>query len=233
MKLARFEQKPEIFYSIQGEGKNSGQPSVFVRFSSCNLHCVWCDTQYTWNWKKFSKKDEVIDCSVKEVAEIIVKLRCKNVVLTGGEPLLQQKELVELMALLKPKGFWFEVETNATILPSREFDYYVDQYNCSPKLKNSGNSVKERIVEEALEFFASSPKTFFKFVVQAAADAEEAGELVARFKIAKEKVCLMPEGKNAKEIKEKGPAVSKICKVEGFHFSNRLHLELFGDRRGT
>ena len=233
MKLARLNGGAEIFYSIQGEGKNSGTPSLFVRLALCNLACVWCDSDYTWNWKKFKKSEQVIEMSVPEIAVAIQKHRCKNIVLTGGEPLLQQKELVGLMALLKNKNYFFEIETNATLLPSKELDGLVDQYNCSPKLKNSGNRMAKSLCKKTLEFFAKNPKATFKFVMKRPEDLKEMEKFVATFKIPREKIYLMPEGKTSKTIREKEPWLVEICKARGFHFTDRLHIHLYGDRRGV
>lgn len=233
MKLARLNDRPEIFYSVQGEGKNAGTPSIFVRLSLCNLHCVWCDTPYTWDWKKFDKEKEIIEVSVKEVAEEMQKFPCKNVVLTGGEPMLQQNELVLLMSELKPDFYHFEVETNGTIIPSDELDRLMGQYNCSPKLENSGNSLKEREREEALRFFAKSPKTTFKFVMKNKNDLEEVVPLMKKYRISADKVTLMPEGRTVESLKEKEDWLLPLCGEMGFHFSDRLHIHRFGDRRGV
>lgn len=156
LKLARLNGEPEIFYSIQGEGKSIGVPSVFVRTALCNLHCIWCDTDYTWNWegtrfshvndanpayRKFRMDEWVAECEVTETAEKIAAYRCKNIILTGGEPMMQQERLAELMETLKAgiPGARFETETNGTIVPAAEFDALIDQYNVSPKLANSNN----------------------------------------------------------------------------------------------
>ena len=120
MKLARLNGKAEIFYSIQGEGKNIGRPSIFIRTSLCNLHCSWCDTDYTWNWKgtpfhhqneavagyqKFDKAEYIAELPVEDIANEVVALGCKNIVLTGGEPLLQQTDLLELIRHLRKYRF--------------------------------------------------------------------------------------------------------------------------------
>ena len=103
---------PEIFHSLQGEGVSAGKPSVFVRFSQCNLHCLWCDTAYTWNFlgtefahrddlpgapKKFDRTAETVDVSVDALTERLISQPCRRIIFTGGEPLLQQRELGELI----------------------------------------------------------------------------------------------------------------------------------------
>lgn len=233
MKLARFNNRPEIFYSIQGEGKNVGLPAVFVRLAHCNLKCVWCDTPYTWNWKKFDPKKEIVELSVSAVAKAIQRYPCRNVIFTGGEPMLQQSELVALMRKLKPKGYWFEIETNATVMPTLMLDQLIDQYNCSPKLKNSGNPRSERKVEKPLRFFANSPKAIFKFVLTNQKEIAELEALLKKCAISRERVYLMPEGKTAAVIFHKTKWLASLCKAGNLHFSDRLHIRLFGDRRGS
>jgi 7-carboxy-7-deazaguanine synthase len=250
LKLARLHAQPEIFYSIQGEGKSTGIPSVFVRTSLCNLHCIWCDTDYTWNWvgtrfphvndanpgyKKFSKKDWIAECSVAEVAKSVAAFPCKNIILTGGEPMLQQPGLVALMELLRTASsdYRFEVETNGTLSPSPEFDAAIDQYNVSPKLENSANPRKLREKPTALRFFARSPKANFKFVIAEKIDLEEVLTMVETYGIAPEKAWLMPEGTSAKMLAQRRLWLVEICKAYGFRYSDRLHVQIWGAKKGV
>ncbi len=250
LKLARLNGRPEVFYSIQGEGKSLGWPSIFVRTSLCNLHCVWCDTDYTWNWKgtrfphrndarpgyqKFDKKDWIAECTVDEVAAMVTDFPCHNVILTGGEPMIQQPALTDLMAVLREKSalYRFEVETNGTLLPSEAFDAAIDQYNVSPKLENSGNGRKLRERPAAYRFFAASPKANFKFVVADPADLEEVLGLIDRFGIAPEKVWLMPEGSTRQTLARRRKWLVDICKDYGFRYTDRLHVQIWGSKKGV
>lgn len=250
LKLARLNGRPEVFYSIQGEGKSLGWPSIFVRTSLCNLHCVWCDTDYTWNWKgtrfphrndarpgyqKFDKKDWIAECTVDEVAAMVTDFPCHNVILTGGEPMIQQPVLTDLMAVLREKSalYRFEVETNGTLLPSEAFDAAIDQYNVSPKLENSGNGRKLRERPAAYRFFAASPKANFKFVVADPADLEEVLGLIDRFGIAPEKVWLMPEGSTRQTLARRRKWLVDICKDYGFRYTDRLHVQIWGSKKGV
>ncbi|MCW5520451.1 7-carboxy-7-deazaguanine synthase QueE [Aureitalea sp. L0-47] len=250
IKLAKLHGRPEIFHSIQGEGKNMGQPSVFIRTSLCNLHCIWCDTDYTWNWentrfkhnndsrlgyKKFKMEEMIHEATPQEIVGIVEKTHCRNIVLTGGEPMMQQKELTELMAMFhKNSGdYYFEVETNGTLIPEDPFDSLIHQYNVSPKLSNSNNSRKLREKPAALSFFARSAKSNFKFVISEEKDLEEVLEIIKRYNISPETVYLMPEGINPEQLKQRQVWLLEVCKKYNFKYTDRLHIRIFGDKRGV
>jgi len=116
----------EIFYSIQGEGRLIGTPSVFIRTSGCNLRCVWCDTPYT-SWTP-----EGEDWTIKEVLREVRKHPARHIVITGGEPLLAA-EIQELAAALKRAGAHITIETAATIFKP----VACDLVSLSPKIANS------------------------------------------------------------------------------------------------
>lgn len=242
--------KPEIFYSIQGEGKSQGRPSIFVRASLCNLHCVWCDTDYTWNWEgtrfphvydsqpgyaKYRMENEVLELSPEEVAEHISAYPCRQVILTGGEPMMQQKDWVAVMELLRKQdpNYRFEVETNGTYMPSPAFDTYISQYNISPKLANSGNKTSLREKPQVLSHFADDTRANFKFVVAEEADLAEVNVWVERFSISPSRVYLMPEGADIQSLKAKREWLIDICLTYQYCFTDRLHVHVWGDKRGV
>ena len=216
----------------QGEGKSSGKDVSFLRLAGCNLACSWCDTPYTWNWigTKFSHPDkfdpmkEVHFMETVEVKAELDKIGVKAVVISGGEPLLQQKALYPLVKSLKEDGYWVEIETNGTITPSPEFLELIDQVNCSPKLSNSGKDNRPEMRERpvALYALASSPKVSFKWVVTCDKDLEEVNALISKYNM-KENY-LMPEGKTRAEQLARQDVVKKLCEEKGFHFSPRLHM---------
>lgn len=250
MKLARLNGEPEIFHSIQGEGKNLGRPSVFVRTSLCNLHCHWCDTDYTWNWvgtpflhekdaepgcQKFVKKDWVAEVTAAEIARKVLIFNCLNVVLTGGEPMMQQPGLVDLMEKLRDENpnFFFEIETNGTLAAIEKLDFLANQYNVSPKLANSGNPEKLRDKTRAMQFFSKSKKANFKFVIASPDDLSEVFFLLKKYKIAAEKVFLMPEGTSREKLAERREWLVEICKKHHFNYTDRLHIQIYGSKKGV
>ena len=169
MLLSRMQSgEPEIFATVQGEGSSAGVPSVFVRLAECNLRCGWCDTKYTWDWANHDKKSGTVELSLDDVAARTLSASgegVRNAVFTGGEPLLQQDELVLLAERLRERGFRVEVETNGTVLPTEAMAAVVDQWNVSPKLASSGNAERARHRPSVLEWFAARPNAQFKFVM--------------------------------------------------------------------
>lgn len=250
MKLAKLGEGPEIFHTIQGEGVSAGLAAVFVRASRCNLHCRWCDTDHTWNFEgtpwlhekdgtpgyaKFRKTDVTFEIEPAEVARQVLAFSCGRVVLTGGEPLLQEKgflEVVRAVREVRPETV-FEVETNGTRRPSDDFLTAVDQFNVSPKLANSGMAEALRVHVDVLRHFAESGKAWFKFVVAGEEDLLEIADLCEGAGISRERVLLMPEGRTAAELDRHGPWLAEICRDGGFRFCDRLHVRLWGDKRGV
>ena len=225
--------EPEIFHSLQGEGVALGTPSVFLRLAVCNLACTWCDTKYTWDWDNYDYSKEVIELSQQQVMDRILALGCRHLVITGGEPLLQQKELGPLVKALKEGGYTFEVETNGTIAPNSSLVRDIDQWNVSPKLSNSGNSRKQRESPRAMAAFAGLPSAYFKFVIASPQDLEEVASAMDIHRLPRERVLMMPEGRDARSLQQRSLWLSQLCVEHGFRFSPRLHILLWGDKRGT
>ncbi|MBL8545775.1 MAG: 7-carboxy-7-deazaguanine synthase QueE [Hyphomonadaceae bacterium] len=246
LKLARNDQgEPEIFRSIQGEGPAIGRPRTFVRLSGCNLHCVWCDTAYTWNWvgtpfahrdnAKFNLSAEMVSLSVKETAARIRALPSEGVVITGGEPLLQTGAVVELIDTLRLDDHraWVDIETNGSIVPSQELVDRIDFFVVSPKLAHSGNEAALALKDEALRRFAQMTSASFKFVVKDAADVEAVAALAETYAFAKQRIYIMPEGTTSEALLARGPTLIDAVIAHGFNYSDRLHIHLFGQKRGV
>ena len=221
----------EIFESIQGEGNNAGKPAVFLRTAECNLKCVWCDTKYTWDWKNYDYSKEVNEMSIKEVRQSLEQFRIRHLVITGGEPLMQQDDLAELLTFLKPK-FYVEVETNGTILPNNALSVLVDQWNVSPKTKNSGNPLEMCEDNECYTFFSKKKNCYFKYVVESEEDLIEVNQLISKYNLEKERVLLMTQAMTKEEILAKEKNVFTLSKKNSLGFSPRLHVMKWGSQRG-
>ena len=225
----------EIFASVQGEGVSLGVPSVFVRFAECQLQCTWCDTKYTWDWDHHDRAAEVSDVPLDGVVAKIVALAgpgTRNVVLTGGEPLLHQDALVALATELRARGFRLEVETNGAIEPTAALRDAIDQWNVSPKLASSGNKASARLRVGPLTTFAALASAGFKFVACTPGDVDEIRAIAKTYAIAADRITIMPEGTTPEAIRDGGRALVEPCRAHGFRLGTRLHVLLWGSERG-
>ena len=233
--------EPEIFASLQGEGPSQGRPSTFIRLSRCNLACQWCDTAYTWRFTgdnrphrdgaAFERSANQLTLSEEDAAAQIAALGQTRLVITGGEPLLQGAALARMIALLP--AMHVEIETNGSVAPAAALDPLVHQYNVSPKLAHSGNPADLALVPERLAAWAADPRAFFKFVVATPDDVVEVRALQDRYAIPGERIFLMAEGTASKTLREREVWLSHLCLQHGFRMSDRLHIHLYGDTRGT
>ena len=237
--------EPEIFASIQGEGASAGRPSTFVRLSRCNLACEWCDTAYTWHFTgddrphrdglSFDRAANQLALPEAEVAARIAAEGGDRVVITGGEPLLQAPALARMVATLADAvpQLHVEVETNGSVAPAAAFDALVQQYNVSPKLAHSGNPASLALIPERLAAWAADPRAWFKFVIAEPADVDEVLALQAAYAIPPGRIYLMPEGRDSETLRARGRWLAPLCQQHGMNFTDRLHIHLFGDTRGT
>ena len=222
----------EIFSSIQGEGPHAGKPSVFLRTALCNLKCVWCDTKYTWDWDNYDYSKEVHELPIEKVLEKIKEFEPKHVVITGGEPLIQQNDIASLLSKLGD-DYFVEVETDCTIIPNSAMLEHVNHWNVSPKTSNSGNSRKAREIPQCYDFFIKLENSVFKFVIENETDLVEIDELITKYSIPKNKILLMPQASTKDELNLKKEEIEKIAKAKGLLFSSRLQVERWGNQRGT
>ena len=185
-----------------------------------------------WVFEDLLGYTETVQIPPESVASDAHKLGIENVVIPGGEPLLQQKNLSKLANLLKQQCHRIEIETNGTLVPSIQLAQAIDQWNVSPKLSNSGNSAKLREVTEPLRWFAASDRAVFKFVVVEPSDLKEIEDVMDRFDIPRNRVLLSPEGTDSKTLGERGKWLVEECVKGGYRFSPRLHIMLWGDVRG-
>jgi organic radical activating enzyme len=216
--------------TLQGEGPNAGVPAVFVRLSRCNLACSWCDTPYTWDWARFDPQAESQACTVQEVAAWVLDRPVPLVVVTGGEPLLQQRPLADLVGQLAGAGRQVEVETNGTRVPAPGLVETGAWFNVSPKLAHSGVPEHRRIRPDALSALVASGRARFKFVAREPRDLDEITVLVRRFALAP--VWVMPEATTADAVVAGARALAEGVIARGWCLSVRLHVLLWGEVRG-
>ena len=233
----------ELFYSLQGEGALLGVPSVFIRTSGCNLRCAWCDTPYT-SWQP-----EGADMPLDRILDEVKAHPARHVVVTGGEPMIAP-EIIPLTERLKRAGLHITIETAGTVFEP----VACDLMSISPKLANStplpgrisgpvGDSQvaqrwaaqhdRLRINREALRDLMARYDYQLKFVIEKTADLEEVRELVSSLRADPQRVVLMPEGTDRDLLRERGAWLAEVAKAEGFRFTPRLHVELWGNRRGV
>lgn len=224
----------EIFYSVQGEGELVGVPSVFVRTSGCNLRCVWCDTPYT-SW---SPEGEEMD-----IAGIVRAVQAfpaaAHVVLTGGEPMIAPG-VVELSQQLAARRYHVTIETAGTVWQP----VACQLMSISPKLANSTPHVRDggrwasqhdrlRIQVDVLRDLMAGYPHQLKFVVEQPEDLAEIRALCAELQAESRHVLLMPEGRDATTLRQRALWLAEVCKEHGYRLSPRLHVDLWGDRRGV
>lgn len=228
----------EIFHSIQGEGLLLGVPSVFVRTSGCNLRCRWCDTPYaSWN-------PEGEDLNIPEIIKRVLAYNCPHVVLTGGEPMVASG-IRELASELRALGMHITIETAGTIAPG---EIACDLASLSPKLANSTPDLeqagpwrerheKTRLQRDIIRQWVQRGDCQLKFVVAEVKDLPEIEELLNEVGsvpgFTRDRVLLMPEGTDVETLRARGSLLAELCLEHGFRFAPRIHIELFGNTKGT
>ena len=231
--------------TIQGEGPSTGRHCLFIRLSQCNLHCTWCDTPYTWAFTEnkatqhqsgvqYSVADESHEIETEEVWIMLEKLWHMTripttVVISGGEPMLQQRHLDELIHKLLAWGHRVEIETAGTIVPTREWSGRV-QFNVSPKLDHSGNSLLARRNGDALLELARL-NSIFKFVVSHPIQYIEVKELIELGSIPRPNVWIMPEGTTIEATRDHAREIIHYALDQGWNFTLRSHVIIWGNER--
>jgi len=220
----------EIFYSIQGEGTLVGVPSVFVRTSGCNLRCVWCDTPFT-SWQPTGDER-----SVDSIVDEVNGYGASHAVITGGEPMIAPG----IEALTKRLPQHITIETAGTV----DANVRCDLMSISPKLANSTPVKRDggrwadqherlRYQPEILRGLIGRYDYQLKFVIADAADLEQVNAMVGDIGASRSRVVLMPEGVDSAILAERGRWLAEIAKREGFRMTPRLHIDLWGNRRGV
>lgn len=206
-------------------------PSFFIRTSGCNLRCSWCDTPYA-SWEP-----EGVRRSVSDLVTEARRSGVRHVVITGGEPLLQ-REIGQLTGVLTAEGLHLTVETAGTLAPA----FNCDLLSVSPKTANSDPAgsweERHRMTRKKLgplrQLLGRFPHVQLKFVISDRQDLPEVLNMLADLPaVDPGMVVLMPEGRTADEVNSRGPIVAALCLEHGFRYTPRLHLNLYGGRRGV
>lgn len=224
------------FYTLQGEGPTMGLPCVFVRLHVCNLRCTWCDAWYTWNPNTREFWTEPSDVSFESCADRIQSTwdtnntrSTRRVIWTGGEPLIQRKQIESVARLLGP-SWQNEIETNGTLMPT-EYQLSNFQFNCSPKLKNSDNRLGSMVKPKVLSVL-NDANTTFKFVCTAESDLDEIEQNYLPH-IDFDKVIIMPQGVTDEEVNANAQMLAEYVKEKGFRMLGRLQNQIWGAKRGV
>jgi len=235
----------EIFYSLQGEGRYAGRPSVFVRLGGCNLRCEGfgggCDSSYAVDaffresWGRYDAKRLIAEHEFKK------PYAYADTVLTGGEPTLWFKDadFREFAEYLLKSGSLVTVETNGTKSVDFDFEPYKNfVYALSVKLSNSGEEKADRINDAAISSFIKNSKYFFKFVLDADMVSSgkakaEIDELKAEFGISAQNIYCMPLGASKEQLGANAKSVFEFCMNEGYCYSDRVHIRVFDKKRGV
>jgi organic radical activating enzyme len=243
----------EYFYSLQGEGRTTGIPAIFLRLTGCNLMCggkgvekdgimrdgaTWiCDTIDVWMQGTTLSFPDLVD-RLNEQTNFVQRLRTGvHLVITGGEPLLQQERILAFLEYLEATYQLrpiIEVETNASILPLPALDDRVQYWNTSPKLSNSGMFKTQRIDASILQWFSNNPNTMFKFVVTTKEDFQEIQEeLIQTGWVEPSKIVLMPGADSIEQLLERNQMVAEICIEHQLRMCTRLHVEIWNKLTGV
>ncbi|WP_405554722.1 7-carboxy-7-deazaguanine synthase QueE [Streptomyces canus] len=224
--------------TVQGEGPSTGHRCAFLRLGGCNLSCRWCDTPYTWDWQGLSDDGHAYDPhteltarSVNDVLAELLAMDVRLVVISGGEPLNQQRRMRPLVAELISRGIAVEIETNGTVVPEDELIALGVRFNVSPKLAHSGDEEHRRINADALRKFQQTPGVAFKFVCRSVDDLAEVGTLQAALGL--DPIWIMPEGKKEQAVIAHLQTVADEVVRRGWNLTTRLHVLAWGDRRGV
>lgn len=217
----------------QGEGPSLGRRAGFVRLGRCGLRCTWCDTPYTWRWDDHDPAVELTTRPVAAIVDEVVAMDVDLVVVTGGEPLLQQSHLPPLLGPLRDRGLEVEIETAGVIAPDPALAGLVTRFNVSPKLASSGNDLDRRHKPEVLRAFVESGRASFKFVAVDESDLHEIQGIVDECGLPRHDVWVMPEGTDPAVLVERSRTLIEPVLARGWNLTTRLHVLLWGDRRGV
>jgi len=221
----------EVFGAWQGEGPYTGRRCTFIRLGRCNLHCVWCDTPYTWDTGRYDVGAECPDVSTENVAAN-VEDQFGIVVLSGGEPLIHQRTraLSDLLCDQLP-AVEVHVETNGTIPPVQWLAERVTHWSVSPKIADQGDMPARRIKPAVIEDFVSLDGAIFKIVCRDIEEVYQASAFASHYGIPVARLWIMPEGTNAAKVVETACAIAPAVAECGANLTLRQHVLMYGNER--
>ena len=223
--------------TFQGEAKFAGQRCAFLRLGACNLDCAWCDTPYTWDATRFDLKKEITTVEIDAIFSKILGMQVPFVVISGGEPLLQQKKAgwADLLAKFKEEMIDVHIETNGTITPNLVSLQRIAHFSISPKLTSAKVSKdKKRFNDEAMNVFkrlAREDKALFKFVCYDENDLIEVLGIEQHYGLDKKDIWIMPEGTDKDTIQKRLESLADLVLDYGYHLTPRLHTLIWGSER--
>jgi 7-carboxy-7-deazaguanine synthase len=218
--------------TVQGEGPSIGLPATFLRLAGCNLACTWCDTAYTWDWKRYSRDEQVQVLNLADVAVLVEHHQAPGLrlVISGGEPMLQQRALYPLVWNHLP-AHRIEVETAGTVAPEPAFADRVALFVVSPKLAHSGNPKELRYRPDALRALSQTGVAAWKFVCRGPVDFDEVASIVNGLNLVGP-VYVKPEGTDHDTLLQRSRELVGPALERGWGISPRLHVDLWGSERG-
>jgi 7-carboxy-7-deazaguanine synthase len=216
--------------TLQGEGPSAGQTAAFVRLGGCNLQCSWCDTGYTWDNARYNLSTELRRAFTEDVAEEVLRIGSRLVVLTGGEPTLQVVEALRLTQLLQAAGRRVEIETNGTV-PIKGLST-AELVVVSPKLANAGMPERARLRWEVLRSLSTLPNVVFKFVIASSSDLIEADRVANRLSLQPGRVWVMPEAQERAVLLQRMTDLAGPVAERRWSLSGRLQVLLWDGERG-
>ncbi|MDA1001163.1 MAG: 7-carboxy-7-deazaguanine synthase QueE [bacterium] len=216
-----------LFYSLQGEGATLGRPSVFVRLMGCTVGCAWCDTKYSW------AGPPVLELSLEDILAYCRERPGAQVIVTGGEP-LESEFLLPLLVALKEAGLRTEIETSGYIPPADAIARLADQWNVSPKLQSA--NIPENKQPVTLGWLHEVKEPYLKFVLHKVEEFEEVESLLEKYDLSdfpRERIIISPGGKKMEHMEKRLRPLAEEALRRGYRFTPRLHVLLWGDKRGV
>lgn len=226
----------EVFGPVwQGEGPHTGRVCSFLRLGLCNLSCTWCDTPYTWDHTRFDVHAECPPRTPKWIGDQLRQHATRLLILSGGEPLIHQRNEALISLLSDHTSSEVHVETNGTLAPETWLADRVAHFTVSPKLAHGGDPPGRRLRQQPLEDFAylaRQGRAAWKVVVQTEQDVDDATHLFELYGVPSDARWLMPEGVKTYGLLHRARQLADVILASGANLTLRQHTLLYGTERG-